>query len=568
MSGSGLVTVSGVAPDTESVVTVEAAREGYVTGSDSVSGRSLKAAVVPEFGAVTRTADGFTVSVTNFDADDDFTWAVSEVTPGAAEAQLDQGTGLVTVTGLAADTAATVSVSTAQDGFASGVGQVSGRSLVAAHDPQFGPVTRTADGFTVPITNFGPDDDFTWAVEGVTGGGSADLDQDAGVVTVTGLAAGQEATVTVSAVQAGYVDGEASQEGAALNAALTPQFGTPTRTADGFTVAITNHDAAFEWSGSATASGQVSVSGSGLVTVSGVAPDTESEVTIDTERAGHVDGSAAITESSLKAARTPQFAAVTRTADGYTVRITNYDGDFDWAAAASNTSDDVEVGSGGLATVTGVAPGASSTLTVTATRDGYADGRAQVSGTSTEGAAVTPQFGAVTRTAAGFTAPISNYAAGYTWTASSSAGQAVITDQTVVVTGLSPDQSATVTVTTARSGFGSGSATVSGTALPATPADRNNATVPAAPVINKITVKKKGKASVFYTAGSDGGSSILGATATCKPKKKLATVTVTGKSSPLKVKKLKKKKTYRCTVTVTNAIGVSPASPAKSIKAK
>ncbi len=281
-----------------------------------------------------------------------------------------------------------------------------------------------------------------------------------------------------------------------------------------------------------------------------------------------MDGSAAITESSLKAARTPQFAAVTRTADGYTVRITNYDGDFDWAAAASNTSDDVEVGSGGLATVTGVAPGTSSTLTVTSTRDGYAVGRAQVSGTSTEGAAVTPQFGAVTRTAAGFTAPISNFATGYTWTASSSAGQAVITDQTVVVTGLSPDQSATVTVTTARSGFGSGSATVSGTALPATPADRNNATVPAAPVINKITVKKKGKASVFYTAGSDGGSSILGATATCKPKKKSATVTVTGKSSPLKVTKLKKKKTYRCTVTVTNAIGVSPASPAKSIKAK
>ena len=59
-----------------------------------------------------------------------------------------------------------------------------------------------------------------------------------------------------------------------LNAANTPTFGTPTSSADGFTVQISNHDANFTYGGSATASGTVAISGTGVVTVSGVAANT------------------------------------------------------------------------------------------------------------------------------------------------------------------------------------------------------------------------------------------------------------------------------------------------------
>ena len=91
---------------------------------------------------------------------------------------------------------------------------------------------------------------------------------------------------------------------------------------------------------------------------------------------------------------------------------------------------------------------------------------------------------------------------------------------------------------------------------------------PGSSAISRIDLKKKGKASVYYTPGSDGGAPILGATATCKPVKKGDTRTATGTSAPLKIKKLKKKASYKCTVSVINAVGASPASAKKTIKAK
>ena len=80
--------------------------------------------------------------------------------------------------------------------------------------------------------------------------------------------------------------------------APNPTFGSTTATADGFTVQITNYDAAYIWGGTATASGTVVVSGTGLVTVTGVAPGTSSTATIMNLRAGYIGGSADVTASS------------------------------------------------------------------------------------------------------------------------------------------------------------------------------------------------------------------------------------------------------------------------------
>ena len=62
-----------------------------------------------------------------------------------------------------------------------------------------------------------------------------------------------------------------------------------------------------------------------------------------------------------------------------------------------------------------------------------------------------------------FTVQVTNFDAAYTYSVSSSAGRATINSKGLVtVTGLSPDQSATVTVTTTRDGYDTGTASTSG----------------------------------------------------------------------------------------------------------
>jgi uncharacterized repeat protein (TIGR02543 family) len=94
-----------------------------------------------------------------------------------------------------------------------------------------------------------------------------------------------------SEVTASYSDTRRPYQG------LTPTFGTPTTTANGFTVQISNYDAAYTWAGTATASGSVSISGN-LVTVTGVAPSTSSTVTITTSRTGYPGATATVSGTS------------------------------------------------------------------------------------------------------------------------------------------------------------------------------------------------------------------------------------------------------------------------------
>ena len=81
------------------------------------------------------------------------------------------------------------------------------------------------------------------------------------------------------------------------------------------------------------------------------------------------------------------------------------------------------------------------------------------------GAALSPTFGTPSSTADGFTVQVSNYNADYAWTVSTTAGSATISNSGVTVTGLTSGQSATVTVNTSRTGYNSGSAQVSGSAI-------------------------------------------------------------------------------------------------------
>jgi len=165
-------------------------------------------------------------------------------------------------------------------------------------------------------------------------------------------------------------------------ATLTPTFGTPTATADGFTVQISNFNTGYTWSGTATASGSVAISGTGLVTVTGVAPGTSSTATITNTTVSYTGASATVSATSTSgSALTPAFGTPTATASGFTVQISNYSGSYTWAGTAS-ASGTVSVSNTGLVTVTGVAANTSSTATITTTRTGYTGGSATVSATS------------------------------------------------------------------------------------------------------------------------------------------------------------------------------------------
>lgn len=175
---------------------------------------------------------------------------------------------------------------------------------------------------------------------------------------------------------------------AALSAALTPEFGTYTRTANGFTVAITNYNTSFTWAGTATNGGSVSFSGTngnGLATITGVSPNTASVATITTTRTDYRTGTVTSTStSSLAAALTPTVSSVTPTFGGFTFNVTNYDSAYTFSLSATFGTATAGTASGNSLpiTVTGLSSGQSATVSISTTRSGFVVGSATRAGTA------------------------------------------------------------------------------------------------------------------------------------------------------------------------------------------
>jgi hypothetical protein len=211
------------------------------------------------------------------------------------------------------------------------------------------------------------------------------------LVTVSGVAANTSSTATLTTTRTGYAGGSAPVTATTLNAASTPTFGTPTATAGGFTVQISNYDANFTYGGTATASGTVSIDSSGLVTVSGVAAATSSTATLTTTRTGYVSGSAPVTAVSLAAPGAPTAVSAiagnaqatvifTAPANNGGAAITGYT-----VTSIPAGGTDTNAGSTSLShVITGLTNGTAYTFTVTATNS------AGTSSASTASSAVTP----------------------------------------------------------------------------------------------------------------------------------------------------------------------------------
>jgi uncharacterized repeat protein (TIGR02543 family) len=186
-----------------------------------------------------------------------------------------------------------------------------------------------------------------------------------------------------------------------LLAALNPTFSTPTTTTTGFTVQISNYDAAFTWDTATVTSGIVARDSFGLLTVTGLTAGQSSTLTQTTSRTAYNNGTGSVSSNAtaLLSPLNPTFSATTSTPDGFTVIITNFNSAFTWDTATV-TSGIVSVtstsGSNRLLTVTGLSAGASATITQATSRSLYSGGSATVTGTATSATPVVNEQPATT----------------------------------------------------------------------------------------------------------------------------------------------------------------------------
>ena len=85
---------------------------------------------------------------------------------------------------------------------------------------------------------------------------------------------------------------------------LDPQFETPSSTADGFTVQVSNYDGSYSWLVSTTV-GSATISGTGLITVTGLAPAEGATVTVSTSKLNHASSQVNVSGSSVAVPPTP-----------------------------------------------------------------------------------------------------------------------------------------------------------------------------------------------------------------------------------------------------------------------
>lgn len=202
----------------------------------------------------------------------------------------------------------------------------------ASPTPTFDTPVATADGFTVNVTNY--DANYTWTPTVDAGSVSAGMASGTTLpLTVTGLAAGASATVTMTTSRSGYTNGSATVSDSSISNALTPTFDTPVATSGGFTVNVTNYDANYTWTPSVT-TGSVSAgtaSGSTLpLTVTGLSAGASDTITMLTTRSSYADGVGTVTGTSLVARATASPSLVSfglqnvgTTSNAQTITITS-----------------------------------------------------------------------------------------------------------------------------------------------------------------------------------------------------------------------------------------------------
>jgi hypothetical protein len=315
-------------------------------------------------------------------------------------------------------------------------------------------------GYTVILINYDPT--FQWIFAPQTGQYYFDGQHQ---ITVTGALGGFPSTLTVTASKSGYATGTSKITGNVIGLpwSYTPNLQLVSQTTTGFTAQVINYDPSKIWQWTSTA-GNVTLSSTGLITVSNLNRGQQSIVTVNVSQIGYMTNSASITGSSTAPPLnlTPAVGQVKANSSTATIPVTNFDNYFDWSVTSSvgNASIDKTTG---LITVTGLQAQDVSRVTVTDSHN------SQVVGQTTFLAYLSPsaltlkaQFGTPTTGLNGFTVNITNYNPNFSWSVSSSAGQASIdSDGLITVTDMQPGQTAELNVTASVPGVQSTDSSVS-----------------------------------------------------------------------------------------------------------
>lgn len=454
----GVVHVTGLTSRQAAVVQVTSSRTGYVHGMALFGGTALEAWSAPTVGPVTPTPDGFTVQVTDFNADSSYSARIVDGQPGSVWLS---STGLATVTGLTPGASSTIEISAWRTGYGPGKVSVTGQAqLGAALQPVLGAVTRTFDGFTVSVLNPDP----AWNIRYVSTAGFVQPCHATVGACVSDLPPDTEAHVWVRFERPGYVTGVAEAVGRSLAAPLIPEFGPSTRLFRGFSFQISNFDANWTWSAAASA-GVATMSSTGLVTVTGLSDGQASHVTVTARRTGYADGADSFAERSLAAAFVPSTTTPVSTADGFRFSITSLDSAFRWTVTTTGGSVSLNTVSR-IVTVSGLGPGRSARVDVRTERAGYVSGLASVTGTALM-PPVLPTFGTPVRGNGKVTVTLTNLTPSVTTTVTASAGTAVRSGSTITVSGLFAGQFTTITVSYRRATYVTGTSSVRAAALSA-----------------------------------------------------------------------------------------------------
>jgi titin len=465
MDPDGTVTVTGLTPGESADVTISAIQAGHATTTTTVTGSALLTGIAPLFAAPQRTSDGFTVAIDNLDADG--VYAVSSSGGTATVAA-----GVITVTGLAPDAAATVTVTVSHVGYTDGVSTTSGSALAAGVAPTFTDVAPTADGFTFTIADY--DASLTYTTQ-LSPTGVVVID-GSGHGVVSGLAPGTSATLAVTATDPGVSTATATTGATVLLPTAAVQLSASTPLAGGYSFRILDYDPAVTYTFTQADGGTVVRSGD-TVTVSGLGAAVTSVTTVSATSAGHTVEVATASGTSFPDGAAPGIGAVTRTLDGFTFTFT---ADPSATYTAASDAGTVTI-AGSTVTVTGLAAGATTTVHLTASVPGSLDATSDVAGTAIA-LGVTPVLGSPAPTAHGFVVVIANYSALTAYRLSTSAGTVTRNGDRITVAGLAAGASATFTVTAVRSGYRDASATRAGSATaPVVPGVPTPTTVPTPP---------------------------------------------------------------------------------------
>ena len=127
--GAGAVTEGRLFSQTSYVVFGSGSADSVfgITGIGTPNIGATGAALTPTFETPTPTSDGFTVQISNYS--NSYTWAGTATVGGTV---VISGTGLVTVSGVAANTESTATITTTRVGYTGGTASVSATSLPAA----------------------------------------------------------------------------------------------------------------------------------------------------------------------------------------------------------------------------------------------------------------------------------------------------------------------------------------------------------------------------------------------------------------------------------------------------